>query len=841
MRYFLSILFLISYAYGQTDHLGSQHLSNTYDQILHIGNNDEFGNGLHIIERSDDDKTTVDSSAFVIGDSLAGTRATGMYLLQEGVAITASAADLNLLEGHSTHSFLYDSSGVFVNAPRTIYGWSHTMVFSATDYNTIEWTSGHFIYADGDSFAIDAGNTGNISAISWIYFDENVSATVLQTTSSGGAAVGDSRVVVCVADNNDDVAKDATYQVFGSEGSGVTIFADNIAANTITGNEILGNTLTISEINFSTVPGDSVIGVINVGGGNLFITADVINALSSSAAGQRIVIDPTLNQLKMYASDGDNGSIFYNAADFFDFSDGIRTAQFLSTSGYVEVDDIVDPSQGGYNRIYAKTSTTPQELWMHNNNVGVPAQWQFAFQADATVERDVRFTDLQIDGTLNDASGDAGTNGQLLSSTATGTNWIAASAGGNISNTGTPVDNQIAVWTDATTIEGVVGLTFDGTNLAVAAINTGEGNNELFDMNQNVLTTSTPSFAQITVDNLVMNANTISSSTGDIYLDPDGSDVQLGASNLVTSGNVDGVDVSALNTTVGGHTTAIGLNTTHRTSTGVDHSYIDQAVLTTSLPTFAQITVDNLVMNANTISSSTGDIYLDPDGSDVDFSASRIIDVLTIDTGHGANELYDMNQNVETGDAVTFLTLDTGFGANELYDMNQHVLTTSTPTFAQLTIDNIVINGNTISSSSGDIFLDSDDSDVDFSASRIINVLTIDTGQGPNELYDMDQNVETDDSPTFVDLELTGTALTIEESSAPPEHSSGHGKFWVDDATSAPPMYTTDDNQDLTIVTSISRTSLPGTTWEGRIVIDTDDNIAYIYADSGWRTIASGW
>ena len=36
------------------------------------------------------------------------------------------------------------------------------------------------------------------------------------------------------------------------------------------------------------------------------------------------------------------------------------------------------------------------------------------------------FGSLRIDGTLLDSSGDAGTSGQLLSSTATGTNWITS-------------------------------------------------------------------------------------------------------------------------------------------------------------------------------------------------------------------------------------------------------------------------------------------------------------------------------------------------------------------------------------------------------------------------------
>jgi len=54
----------------------------------------------------------------------------------------------------------------------------------------------------------------------------------------------------------------------------------------------------------------------------------------------------------------------------------------------------------------------------------------------------------------------------------------------------------------------------------------------------------------------------------------------------------------------------------------------------------------------------------------------------TIDTGQGANELYDMDQNVKTDSAVTFTTVNTGQGANELYSMNQSVSSTgAAPSF----------------------------------------------------------------------------------------------------------------------------------------------------------------
>lgn len=65
----------------------------------------------------------------------------------------------------------------------------------------------------------------------------------------------------------------------------------------------------------------------------------------------------------------------------------------------------------------------------------------------------------------------------------------------------------------------------------------------------------------------------------------------------------------------------------------------------------------------------------------------------TLDTGQGANELYDMNQNVQTTDAVTFATVDTGQGANELYDMNQNVQTTDTVQFGVVNINTGTISG----------------------------------------------------------------------------------------------------------------------------------------------------
>lgn len=70
-----------------------------------------------------------------------------------------------------------------------------------------------------------------------------------------------------------------------------------------------------------------------------------------------------------------------------------------------------------------------------------------------------------------------------------------------------------------------------------------------------------------------------------------------------------------------------------------------------------------------------------------------------LNTGQGNNELYAMNQDVETTDAVTFATVNTGQGANELYDMDQNVLTTSDVQFdsvnvRRLNIDTLVFDSD---------------------------------------------------------------------------------------------------------------------------------------------------
>lgn len=130
-----------------------------------------------------------------------------------------------------------------------IQGWTSTLGFQSTDYRTVTWTSGVITLADGTAFSIGTGNTGNMAALTYIYFDKAVSTTALQITTTAATAVGVNKILIAVAQNNSDITKKATYQVFGGKG-GVSplITADNIAANAITANEIATNTITANQL-----------------------------------------------------------------------------------------------------------------------------------------------------------------------------------------------------------------------------------------------------------------------------------------------------------------------------------------------------------------------------------------------------------------------------------------------------------------------------------------------------------------------------------------------------------------------------------------------------------------
>jgi hypothetical protein len=128
----------------------------------------------------------------------------------------------------------------------SVLHWQETMVFSATDYNKVAWSSGTITLSDGKTFSINAGNTGNITALTYIYFDKVASTTYLQATTTAATAIGANKILIAVASPNADTLSKATFQAYGGSG-GQLITVDSIAANSASVNEFVSNTAQIKD------------------------------------------------------------------------------------------------------------------------------------------------------------------------------------------------------------------------------------------------------------------------------------------------------------------------------------------------------------------------------------------------------------------------------------------------------------------------------------------------------------------------------------------------------------------------------------------------------------------
>ncbi len=133
------------------------------------------------------------------------------------------------------------------------------IVFSSTDSNTAAWTAGTVYFADGTkSDEIASGNTGNISAQTYIYYDRDV-PLILSTTTDHSRAVGNNKILVAIVEEGES-GKDCKITPTIAAGLNVSgITADQIAANTITATEISGNQLDVVAANTGTLNVDEYI------------------------------------------------------------------------------------------------------------------------------------------------------------------------------------------------------------------------------------------------------------------------------------------------------------------------------------------------------------------------------------------------------------------------------------------------------------------------------------------------------------------------------------------------------------------------------------------------------
>jgi len=97
-----------------------------------------------------------------------------------------------------------------------------------------------------------------------------------------------------------------------------------------------------------------------------------------------------------------------------------------------------------------------------------------------------------------------------------------------------------------------------------------------------------------------------------------------------------------------------------------------------------------ITINAHSAKLTSRDADAAPDGADLLHTVDDVAGTPTSKKATIANVLSDTNipndLTIQSTKALTAPTVDTGQGANELYDMDQNVLQTSSPTFADITI-----------------------------------------------------------------------------------------------------------------------------------------------------------
>lgn len=124
--------------------------------------------------------------------------------------------------------------------------WSTNVSWSASDYDTVAWSSGSIYLPDWTALAVSSGNTGNMSWTTYIYYDRETNT--VSSSTSASASVGENKILLCVASPVSWSWKKAEFQAFGTDDQSTFIYASNIAANTITGNEIYANSIDTAQL-----------------------------------------------------------------------------------------------------------------------------------------------------------------------------------------------------------------------------------------------------------------------------------------------------------------------------------------------------------------------------------------------------------------------------------------------------------------------------------------------------------------------------------------------------------------------------------------------------------------
>ncbi len=220
----------------------------------------------NFVQSSSGFRLTADGVIYAVGAVISGSitatsgtiggwsiNSTSIYTgTEDHAAYTANAGDITIYSdgaNASIHAFKWyiGADGSFNSTLGTMSGvsiasipndtstdislldFTHDLVFSETDADTVAWATGTITMSNARTFSITGSNTGNMTLKTYIYLDTAVSSTVLQTTTTVATAMGANKKLIAVAQNGTGAA---TWQV--NEGIGglkITAAMTSVANN----------------------------------------------------------------------------------------------------------------------------------------------------------------------------------------------------------------------------------------------------------------------------------------------------------------------------------------------------------------------------------------------------------------------------------------------------------------------------------------------------------------------------------------------------------------------------------------------------------------------------------
>lgn len=121
------------------------------------------------------------------------------------------------------------------------------ITFSSTDNDTAAWTTGVIRFSNGtDSGTVDAGNTGDITATTYVYWDRG-QPNILQTTTEPTRVQGANRILLAIVEGGD---ADKKCKITPMIGAGLVV--SNITADQIKAGVISADLLSVGSKTFTT-------------------------------------------------------------------------------------------------------------------------------------------------------------------------------------------------------------------------------------------------------------------------------------------------------------------------------------------------------------------------------------------------------------------------------------------------------------------------------------------------------------------------------------------------------------------------------------------------------------